>query len=166
MSKVASLCDLFIVSISIFEILDSFVWFLHQFDCGFLYFFKGFMLLRFYLCTPVFVSFLRSCIIFMRWNFKSDSCFSGFVRVSRACCGRRTGLWRCQMELVSVAYVLMIASHCLVISGVNWPSCLWLDLVHPVTLWPWLSWSSRESSCLWVWESVWSTGSASGRVVG
>ena len=112
------------------------------------------MLLLVYLCSPVFVSSLRSFIIFIRQNFRSESCFSGIVRVSRFCSGRTNGLWWCQGALVSVAYVLMIASHHLVISGVNCPWCLWVDLVHPVSLWAWLWCRSWESRCLWVWESV------------
>ena len=39
LSRVASLCGFYIVSIS----LDNFVQFSHLFDCVFLYFFKGFM---------------------------------------------------------------------------------------------------------------------------
>ena len=112
------------------------------------------MLLLVYLCSPVFVSSLRSFIIFIRRNFRSESCFSGIVRVSRFCSGRTNGLWWCQGALVSVAYVLMIASHHLVISGVNCPWCLWVDLVHPVSLWAWLWCRSWESRCLWVWESA------------
>jgi hypothetical protein len=50
------------------------------------------MVLHIYLCPLVFVSTLRSSIIFMTWNFRLESCFSGLDRVSRACCGRRTGL--------------------------------------------------------------------------
>ena len=115
---------------------------------------KGFMLLHVYLCSLVFVSSLSSSINFMRWNFWPDYCFSGLVRVSRAGCGRRIELWWYQLALVSVAYVLMIASHHLVISGVNCPWCLWVDLVHPVSLWAWLWCRSWESRCLWVWESV------------
>ena len=53
----------------------------------------------------------------------------------------------------------------LVIPGVNWPCCLWLDPVLPVSLWAWLWWTSWESSCLWVWEGVCSRGGPEGRCV-
>jgi len=59
--------------------------------------------------------------------------------VSRTCCGGRTGFWCWQVKLVSVAYVLKLASYHLVISGVFWPPYLWLEPVlwacDPVILW-------------------------------
>ena len=39
--------------------------------------------------------------------------------ISRNCCGRRTGFWWCQVSLVSVGKVLVLAFPHLVISGVH-----------------------------------------------
>jgi hypothetical protein len=61
----------------------------------------------------------------MRCDFKSESCFSGVLGVSRHCCVWRTVFWCCQVALFSVAYVLALSSH-MVISGVSWSCCLWL----------------------------------------
>jgi hypothetical protein len=54
--------------------------------------------------------------------------------VSRICCGGRTGFWWCLVALVSVAYVLALAFHYLVISGVSWSCCFCLWLFLPVSL--------------------------------
>jgi hypothetical protein len=43
-----------------------------------------------------------------------------YVWVWRAWCGGRTGFWWCQVALISVAYVLVLPSCHLVISGVSW----------------------------------------------
>jgi hypothetical protein len=75
-------------------------------------------------CLPVF-----SCI-----SFKSEPCFSGVFVICRACCGGSTGFCWCQVALVSVSYVLALASHHLVFSGVSWSCCLWLWFVPPVSL--------------------------------
>ena len=69
----------------------------------------------------------------MRCDCKSVL-FFWYVGTSRAHCGRRTGFWWCQIILVSVAYVLALASCHLVISGVSWSCCLWLWLVPPASL--------------------------------
>lgn len=60
---------------------------------------------------------LRYSIIFMRWGFRSESCFFVCVKVFRACCGEKSGFWWCQFALVSVIYVL------------NLPLSTWLSLV-------------------------------------
>jgi hypothetical protein len=57
-----------------------------------------------------------------------------YVGVSRACCCVRTGFWCCQVALVSVAFILVLASCELIISCVNWPCYLWLEPFPPVNL--------------------------------
>ena len=47
------------------------------------------------------------------------------VGVSRTCCDGRTGFWWGKFALVSIAYVLSLASHHLVISCVSWSCCNW-----------------------------------------
>jgi hypothetical protein len=59
--------------------------------------------------------FLKSSIIIMRCVFKSESCFSGVVGISKLAL---------MEELVSVAYVLGLASFHLFISGFSWVYCL------------------------------------------
>jgi hypothetical protein len=56
------------------------------------------------------------------------------VEVFRACCSGITGLWLCHVTLISVAYMLVLDSCHLVISGVNWLCCLWLDTISPMIL--------------------------------
>jgi hypothetical protein len=73
---------------------------------------------------------LKSSIITMRCDLKSDSCFVE----SMACCGGRTGFWWCHVSLVSVAYVLALVSSHTVISRVSWFCCLSLCLVPPARL--------------------------------
>lgn len=60
------------------------------------------------------------------------------LQVSRACCGERARFQWCQVALVSVAYVLVLTSHHVVISVVNWlcyfqlnPICLISHEGHP-----------------------------------
>ena len=55
--------------------------------------------------------------------------------VSWPCCGGRTGYWWRQLALVSVVYVLALASCHLIISGISWSHCFWVELVPPVSLW-------------------------------
>jgi hypothetical protein len=65
------------------------------------------------------------------------------IGVSRACCGGRTGFW----------YVLVLASHHLVMYCANWPCCLWLEPVPLVSLWscdPVVLWSC-DPVVLWSW---------------
>jgi hypothetical protein len=71
---------------------------------------------------------------------------------------RRTGFWLCQVTLVFVAYVFILATCHLFISSITCPCCLWLDPVLPVilvvsellrvqlSLWP------CHSGMLWSWE--------------
>ena len=61
--------------------------------------------------------------------FKSESCFSGVLGAFRACSGRKTRFWWCQVALVSIVYVLFLGSCHLVISGFSWFCCLWVWLV-------------------------------------
>ena len=89
-SSVISLCDFFIVSISIISILDglfNFITSLVAFSCNSLRDFCVFSL-RASSCLPVFsfislrelfMSFSMSPIIIMRCVFKSESCFSGVL---------------------------------------------------------------------------------------
>jgi hypothetical protein len=62
------------------------------------------------------------------------TCLSDVLGVSRACCGGRTGFWWYQVALVSVAYVLALASHHLFICGISWSCCLWLWFLPPTSL--------------------------------
>ena len=90
-----TLCDFFLVFISIFRSwMFFFSQFFHLFDYVFLYFFKGFMRLLFkghYLFTCVILYFFKGVIyvllkvffIFMRWNVRSESCFSGVLGYPR-----------------------------------------------------------------------------------
>ena len=55
------------------------------------------------------------------------------------------------MALVSVAYILMLALHHLVISGVNWPCYILLELVPAVAL---VMFNLLVSGCLLVWQEV------------
>jgi hypothetical protein len=57
-----------------------------------------------------------------------------FVGVSWTRCGGSTGFGWCCVVLVSVSKILMFAFSHLVIFGVRCSSCLWLKLVHPVSL--------------------------------
>jgi hypothetical protein len=79
------------------------------------------------------MSFLKSTSI-MRYDFKSASCFSGVLGVSKTHCGRITGLWWCQVVLISVSKILTFVFCHLVISGVRCSSSLWLKFVPPVIL--------------------------------
>ena len=54
--------------------------------------------------------------------------------IYRTCYNGRTRLWWCQVNLVSDAYVLDLASLHLGISSATCTQCLWLELVHLVFL--------------------------------
>jgi hypothetical protein len=54
--------------------------------------------------------------------------------VSRTCYGGRIGFWCCQVILVSVAYVLMLASCHLIISSATCSCYIWLEPVLSVIL--------------------------------
>jgi hypothetical protein len=56
------------------------------------------------------------------------------VEVSRTCYGGRIRFWWCQVILVSVAYVLVLASHHVIISSTTCPGYVWLEPVLPVVL--------------------------------
>jgi hypothetical protein len=140
-SRVVSLCDFFIVYISIFRswmVLFNFFTCLVLFSCNSSRDFcvsslrASSYVLLFFLKRVIYV--LKFSIIIMRCDFKSESCFSGVLGVSRAHCGGRTGFWWCQVALVSVSYVPALASCHLVISGVSWSCYLWLWLVPPASL--------------------------------
>jgi hypothetical protein len=86
-SRVVSLCDFFIVSISIFR---SWMFLFNSFTCLVVFFsnsIRDFCVtsLRASTCLPLFscislrelfISYLKSSIIIMRCDFKSESCFS------------------------------------------------------------------------------------------
>ena len=75
---------------------------------------------------------LRYCpIIIIRSDFKSDSCLSGVMWVSRPSYGGRTEFWWCQITWVFVAYVLVLSSCHLVIAGATCTHCLWPEPVPP-----------------------------------
>jgi hypothetical protein len=76
----------------------------------------------FFSLRELFMSFLDSSIIIMRYDFKSKSCFSSvLVYPELAVMG---GISEFDDALVSVAYVLPLASSHVVISGVSWSCCL------------------------------------------
>jgi hypothetical protein len=79
------------------------------------------------------MSFLKSSTSIMRYDFKSESCFSD-VGVSRIHCSGIPGFSWCQVFLVSVGKILAFAVFHLVIIGVRCPCWLWLELVTPVSL--------------------------------
>lgn len=54
------------------------------------------------------------------------------VVVSRICDGRTGFWWWCQSILTSVVYDLVLSSHHLVISAVNWPGCICLETISCV----------------------------------
>ena len=143
-------------------------------------------------CLPVFscislrelfMSFLKSSIIIMRSDFISESCLSSVLWYPGLVIVGGIGFSWCQVTLVSVAYVLMLASHHLIISSATCPRYIWQEPVLPVilvvsellrvqlSLWfynsvilrSWVCQSSWKSSCLWdpeilVWPSSWDPG--------
>lgn len=82
----------------------------------------------------------------------------GCVRVYRAFCGGKTRFWCWQVALVSVAYNVALASRYLVISGVNSPSCLWLEPIPTMNL---VMLDLLGSDCVWMYEGFWGTWSES-----
>jgi hypothetical protein len=71
------------------------------------------------------MSFLKSSIIIMRCDFKSASSFSAVLGYpGLAVVGELGLLLRCQETFVSIAYVLALASHHLVIFDVTWSCAL------------------------------------------
>jgi len=87
-SSVAFIYVFFIASISTFRSW-TLIHFFHLFDCIFLYFFKEFVSsLRFSVCLTMFsfislrelfISSFKTCIIFIRLDFRSESCSSGVL---------------------------------------------------------------------------------------
>jgi hypothetical protein len=85
-SRVVSLCDFCIVSISIFRLWT--VWF-NSFTCFVVFscislrdscHFLGFYQFTcVFLLRELFLSFLKSFILFMRWDFRSECSFSGVL---------------------------------------------------------------------------------------
>jgi hypothetical protein len=119
--------------------------------------------------APSFMSFLMSSIIIMRSYFRFKYCFSNVIVYP--CYGGRIVFWWCQVTLVSVAYVLMLASCHLVISTATCPQYIWLEPVLPVILvmsellrvqlflWScdsWILWSC-DSWILWFLDPVFVT---------
>jgi hypothetical protein len=79
--------------------------------------------------------------------------------ISRICYSGRIGFWWCQLTLVSIAYVHMLASCHLIISSATCPHHIWLEPVLPVILVVsellrvQLSLWSYDSGILWSWDS-------------
>ena len=101
------------------------------------------MLLAVCLYSPIFLwgNYLRPSLgpLSSLWDVVLDQNLAfRCVWVFGACCDGKTGFWQWHVAFVSVAYVLTLASHHLVISGVSWPFCLWLEFVFP--------WSCRSVS--------------------
>jgi hypothetical protein len=67
----------------------------------------------------------------MRYDFKSESCFSGVLGYRRFTV-LEVLFWWCQVLLVSVSKILTFAFRHLVISGIRCSSCLWVELIPPV----------------------------------
>jgi hypothetical protein len=77
------------------------------------------------------MSFLNFSFFIMGCHFQSESCFplcwciqAGLALVEQLC----------QPPFVSVGYVLVLASHHMIIFGVRWSGCLRLECVLPVSL--------------------------------
>jgi hypothetical protein len=67
----------------------------------------------------------------MRYDFKSESCFSGVLGYPGLA---EVGVLVLMMVLVSLSKILMFAFRHLVIFVVSCYSCLWLELAPPVIL--------------------------------
>ena len=91
--------------------------------------------------------FLKSSINIMRSYFRSDSCFSCVIVYA----GLSMLGWF-QVTLVYVAYVLMLASHHLIISSATCPCYIWLESVLPVILVVRTPQSSIVSVILWSYD--------------
>ena len=75
--------------------------------------------------------FLKSSTRNMRYEFKSESCFSGVLGYLGLAV---MGVLGSDDVLVSVSKILTFAFFYLVNSGVRCSYCLWLELVPPVSL--------------------------------
>ena len=69
----------------------------------------------------------------MRYNFKSESCFSSVLEYPGLCAGSPR-FWWCWAVLVSVIKILMFAFRHLVICGLICSRYLWLEHVPSVSL--------------------------------
>jgi hypothetical protein len=86
--------------------------------------FKGFYLLIFPPCVSLrdLIFFLKFSVIFIRY-FRSESCFLCAWSI-QGYCGGRTVFWFCQVALVSIAYILVFASHLsLQLAGLSFSDC-------------------------------------------
>jgi hypothetical protein len=106
----------------------------YLFSCVLLYSFKGVI----YVLLKIFYQHHEI------W-FKIQILLFQCVRVSRTLCGGSTGFLWCQLVSVFVGKILEFAFHHLVISGVRYSCCLWLDLVPPMSLWASVSISGRPA---------------------
>jgi hypothetical protein len=70
----------------------------------------------------------------MRYAFKSGSSFSGEIGVPWTGQSGSAGFWSWWVVLVSVSKILTFTFCHLIISGVSWFSCLWLELVPQVII--------------------------------
>ena len=77
--------------------------------------------------------FLKSSTSIMRYDFKSESCFSGVLGYPGLAVVGVLGSDDAEWSWF-VSKILRFAFHHLVISGVRCSSCLWLELVPPVIL--------------------------------
>ena len=95
----------------------------------------------------------------MRSDYRSICCFCGDVILYPRLDGMRVWFWWCQVTLVSVAYVLMLASCHLIISSACCPQYIWLEYVLPIIpvdsglLRVQLSLWSFACGLLWTWDS-------------
>lgn len=94
-----------------------------------------------------------SSIIVIRWAFRTQFCFSSVLGYTGISVVFRTGFQEWQVVSFSIAYDLELVTSYLVISGVNWPCCLWLESVPLVNL---VMLDLLMSDCFWVWEEIWS----------
>jgi hypothetical protein len=134
-SRVFYLCDFFIVSISSFRswmvLFNSFTY-LIVFFCISL---RDFCVssLRASICLLVYtyislrdfcVSSLRASIIFMRWDFRTGSCFSGVLGYpGLSVVGNLSSDVAKWYLFLLLIFLQLVASHHLVTSVVNWSCC-------------------------------------------
>jgi hypothetical protein len=78
------------------------------------------------------MSFLKSPIIFMKWEFRSEFWFIGVLGYPGFAVVRELG-----SDVAKSNWFLLFMFLHLVISGIIWPPCLWLEPVFPVSLWSW-----------------------------
>ena len=93
-----------------FQVLNSFIHFLHLFDCIFLYSFKGFIHFP-----------LKGHYHLHEIRFQAISLCFNCVRICRACCNRIAGLCWFHLAMALVDCVLMLAFSHLVVLGTCMP---------------------------------------------